>query len=204
MKEIEEMEQEIKDKWFNNHKAEITKHDDITILDWREPGTVIYSVRYIFCGSRLYISGDIGDAIFNLTWIATPESFKGIELSYFLSKLSCHARERWYFDERKAMDDLKEWYEEDSFDAGEKSRKEILEIYSNVKEIIKSVSTPKEFEMELVNYYMDNSFYYYDSEDFSFISDFGKKLPMCYVAYLLGIKLANEQLNAQKEVSNAK
>ena len=79
MREIEEMEQEIKDKWFNNHEAKITEYDGITILDWREPGTSIYSVRYIFCGSRLYVSGDIGDAIFNLTWIATPQSFNNID-----------------------------------------------------------------------------------------------------------------------------
>ncbi|MBR2246135.1 hypothetical protein [Oceanobacillus profundus] len=194
MREIEEMEQEIKDKWFNNHEAKITEYDGITILDWREPGTSIYSVRYIFCGSRLYVSGDIGDAIFNLTWIATPQSFNNIDLGYLLGKLSCHSRERWYFDERKAKNDLKDWYEENTYDAEDKSLKEAKEIYKFLKGTIESVCTPKELERELFNYYMDNSFYYFDGEDFSILSEFGKKLPMCFVAYLLGIKLANEQL----------
>lgn len=120
LREIKEMEECITNEWFKNHEAKLTELDGITILDWREPGTGMYSVRYIFAGSRLYISGDIGEAIFNLTWNVTPESFDDVELGYFLGKLSCHSRERWHFDEKKALNDLREWYEEASFDTGDK------------------------------------------------------------------------------------
>lgn len=194
MKEFKAMEDDIKNNWFKNHIASLTRLDDIAILDWNEKGTVIYSVRYIFCGSKLYISGDIGEAVFNLTWNATPESFNDIELGYFLGKLSCCSRERWHFDERKAMNDLESWYEEAVFDAEERLLKETNVLYKELKSIIRSVSTPKEFENELFNYYSDNHFYFYDAEDFSIFSEFGKKLPDVFVAYLLGIKMANEQL----------
>lgn len=194
MKEIKDMEEYIAKNWFENHKANLTTYDDVSILDWKEEGTSVYSVRYIFAGSKLYISGDIGNAIFDLTWKSTPDSFEDINLGYLLGKLSCHSRERWHFDEKKAKTDLHDWHEEMTYDAEEKSLKEANEIYSAMNQIIDSVSSPKELEMELFNYYMDNSFYYFDGEDFSILSDFGKKLPMCFVAYLLGIKLANKQL----------
>lgn len=194
MREIKEMEQEVRQHWFPNHQAKLTEYEGVSILDWKEPGTVCYSVRYIFAGSRLYISGDIGEAIFNLTWKATPESFADVELGYLLGKLSCHSRDRWHFDERKAKNDIREWYEEAVYDVEGKSLKETNEVHKELKRIIQVVTTPKELERELFDYYTDNSFYYYDAEDFSMFSDFGKKLPMVYVAYLLGIKLANEQL----------
>jgi hypothetical protein len=143
VREIKVMEEHIKTNWFNKHEAFVTRYDGITILDWREPGTVIYSVRYIFAGSNLYISGDIGDAVFNLTWKATPESFDGVDLGYFLGKLSCHSRERWHFDERKAENDLREWYEEFSYDAGEKYLKEINEVKENIGKIIEKCKYSK-------------------------------------------------------------
>jgi hypothetical protein len=199
MREIKEMEECIKNNWFANHKAKVTEHEGITILDWRQERTVTYSIRYIFCGSRLYISGDIGEAIFNLTWAARPESFNDVNLSYFLEKLSCHSRERWHFDEKKALNDLEEWYEEETFEPGANYLKETTEVYKYLKEIFKSVGTHKELERELFNYYQDNSFRYYDGEDFAIFSDFGKKLPRVFVAYLLGIKLANQQLAEDKD-----
>lgn len=199
MQEIAEIENTIETRWFANHKAHLIEHEGVAILDWKEPGTFMYPVRYIFAGSRLYISGDIGDAVFNLTWMATPESFNDVNLGYFLGKLSCNSRERWLFDERKALIDLEEWYEEAVFDIGEKVLKETNELYKDLKSIIRSVSTPKEYERELFNHYSDNSFIFYDAEDFSSFSEFGKKLPMVFVAYLLGIKLANKQINTMKK-----
>jgi hypothetical protein len=197
VREIEEMEDYIKKNWFTNHEANFTRLEGVTILDWKEKGTSMYSVRYVFVGSRLYISGDIGDAIFNLTWQSTPESFNDVNLGYFLGKLSCHSRDRWHYDEKKARNDLREWYEEAIFEAEGKFLKETEEVHNNLKKIINSVSSPKELERELFDFYMDNSFYYYDGEDFSMFSDFGKKLPMVFVAYLLGIKLAVEQCKSE-------
>ncbi|MCR6108611.1 hypothetical protein HXA34_20180 [Salipaludibacillus agaradhaerens] len=195
MREIKGIEDQIKTEWFDEHKATITKYDSATILDWKKDGSSNYSVRYIFSGSNLYISGDIGGAIFNLTWKATPESFDGVNLGYFLGKMSCHSRDRWYFDERKAKNDLREWCEEVSHGEDGKCLNEINKVRKKIIEIIESVSTPKELELRLFDYYETVSFDYIDADDFSVFSDFGKKLSNVFVAYLLGIKMANEQLN---------
>jgi hypothetical protein len=205
MREIEEIEEQIKRNWFPEHKAKLTEHEGISIIDWKKDGTSIYGVRYIFAGSRLYVSGDIGDAIFHLTWLATPQSFKGVNLGYLLGKLTCHSRNRWHFDERKAKNDLREWYEEVTAEEnGEKYLKEAKEIHNALKKIIASVSSPEELERELFGYYVDNPFYYFDAEDFSMFSKFGRKLPHVFVAYLLGIKLALEQLEKVPELLEGK
>jgi len=195
MDEREQMENEIKGVWFKNHIATITEHEGITILDWGELGTSYYSVRYIFASNKLYISGDIGEAIFDLTWQATPQSFNDMNLGYLIGKLSCCSRRRWDFSERKAIRELKEWYAEAVYDCHDDDKKEILEGYQVIKRLIYGCIDVKDFEMELFNYYQNNSFDYLDSEDFSMFSDFGKQLSNVFFAYLLGIKLANKQNN---------
>jgi len=192
----EAQEKEIKEMWFKNHIAKIREHEGITILDWREPGTNLYSVRYIFASNRLYISGDLGDAIFDLTWLATPQSFEDINLGYLMGKLSCSSRRKYYFSERKAIRELKEWYSEAIFDCCDGDKKEILEAYQTIKEIIKGSSDCKEYERELFNYYQETSFDYLDSEIFSMFNDFGKRLSNVFNAYLLGIKMAHEQISS--------
>jgi hypothetical protein len=180
MEDIKEIERYIEKKWFKNHVATVSETDCATILDWSAPGTNKYSVRYIFAGRNLYVSGDIGDAIFNLTWRATIESFDDIELGYLLGKLSCHSRERWHFDEELAIKELNEWYEDATYGTRDNKNayvQELDRITANVSRFIVEVSDHKEFERRLIAYYRDNTFDYIDSEDFAMFYDFGKKLP---------------------------
>ena len=60
-------------KVFAEHRAELKDLGGIQILDWRVPGEVWYRVRYVFDreGGRIYISGDLGEAVVWPTWPAT-------------------------------------------------------------------------------------------------------------------------------------
>ena len=66
---------EIKDafKAFAEHQATLKQYGELEILDWRRPGTGWYRVRYVFDreGNRIYISGDLGEAVVWPTWPAT-------------------------------------------------------------------------------------------------------------------------------------
>ena len=61
-------------KAFAEHKAELKVSGNMQIVDWRKPGTGCYRVRYVFDqeGGRIYISGDLGEAVVQPTWLATP------------------------------------------------------------------------------------------------------------------------------------
>jgi hypothetical protein len=193
----EQKETEIKTRWFPEHVAHVTEYDGITILDWKKAGTYMYSVRYVFSGHMLFISGDIGDAVFSLTWNGTVESFQDVDISYLLGKLTCSSRTRWDFDDQKAKRELDEWYAERLDDADDEDSdyvKEVREIYEAVESAIFESSSVDYFSHAVFRVYHEVSTQYVDSEDFSMISDFGKSLPHVFHAYLLGIKMAHEQL----------
>ena len=65
---------------FRDHIATLTEHGDLKILEWEKPGTSFYYVRYVFDGNRIYITGDLGEAVFCLTWKADIHSFNNIGL----------------------------------------------------------------------------------------------------------------------------
>ncbi len=95
MKTNNELRERIRTEWFKNHKATVTglhsdgSKDHVILLDWHEPGTCVYSVRYIFSGTELFVSGDLGSAVFYLTERATPKAVAGYDLGYFAGKLRC-------------------------------------------------------------------------------------------------------------------
>ena len=91
----EKIIKELKEYWFKDHKATLTKHGDLEVLDWRKPGTSNYAVRYIFDGYRMYVSGDIGEAVFNLTWKADINSFNGLHIGYFVEKMAAGEKTTW-------------------------------------------------------------------------------------------------------------
>ena len=92
--EQKSMENQIKDRWFKDHKAELKDLGEIQILNWKKPGTICYYIRYIFDGNKMYVSGDLGEAVFWLTWNADVHSFNGIHIDYFAKKLRAYHGER--------------------------------------------------------------------------------------------------------------
>jgi len=84
--------------WFPNHKAKIKPHthiglepETVHVLDWRNPASGNYWMRYIISGRSLIVIGDAGDAVFewgeNITW----EFLSQCDLHYFSGK--CRASE---------------------------------------------------------------------------------------------------------------
>jgi hypothetical protein len=203
MKTIEQMEASIKKYWFPEHVATVTEYEKVTILDWKKPGTNGYAVRYIFAGNKLYVSGDIGEAIFDLTWYATIQSFKDIDISYLMGKLSCSRREKYDFVEAKAHQELDEWREErlEDMEHDEEYTAEIQEVYEGIQGAIAESGGVEDFDREIFRVYHDVSTQHVDSEDFSMIHDFGKQLNSVFPAYLLGIKMAIEQLDLKPTVT---
>ena len=94
---------------FKNHKATLSDLGTIQVLDWSEPGTVHYRVRYVFDlnGGRIYISGDLGAAVVNPTWyptfaatyhsVADRENPIDVNEGYFLQKVEASS-DRYVYD----------------------------------------------------------------------------------------------------------
>lgn len=56
---------------FKNHVATLTDYGNIKILDFKEPGSSIYRIRFLFEEDyyRLHISGDLGELKLQITKI---------------------------------------------------------------------------------------------------------------------------------------
>lgn len=179
----------IRQHWFENHVATYTKlSEKVSILEWKEPGTRCYYVRYVLDGNMLYISGDLGTAVFDLTWNATPKSFKdmSIGLHYFYEKLSAYGSDKKDFDSEQAIKDLEEVFvdcEEDEY----------TQLFEDLKELANECCRVDEWAYE-VRERFGSELEDFDQDYWEWIYDVGAVIPSRIRAYLVGLKMAAEQL----------
>lgn len=202
MEYIAKQQEIIRDEWFKDHVATVTEYGDVTFLDWSLPESSRYAVRYTFTGSSLFITGDLGKAIFAFTSPVAIEYFKTINLNYFMRNLSCSSRDRWNFDCDEANAQIIEWFRESAFDcrgAGDEELEELDKLMDIRDGLLSAVIeydhvTPYEHEVWRIFQNFDNL----DGEDYKEISEFGRRLPTEFIAYLLGIQMAHKQLGKRE------
>lgn len=134
---MSKMEEEIRGSWFKNHVATLSKHGDLEVLDWQQPGTVIFKVRYVFDGCHMYVSGDLGEAVFRFTEKANPTRVSRYDLHYFEEKLRAFCDARRDFDRDKAKGYLVEQKNEGIIDES---------VYSELLSLVDQCSTSREWE----------------------------------------------------------
>lgn len=186
-------EQKIKEKWFSQHEAKLTQHGELQVLEWKRPGTGTYYCRYVFDGSKMYISGDIGEAVFWLTWKASIHSFDDIHVGYFEEKLAAYSGERRDYDGDKAVERLTEWKEqlieeEAIFDEEE---------FEDMIESARSCSNKNEWAYEYVNEKYHEFISELDNDYWEWIYNIGDMIPQRIIGYLVGLKMASEQLRVK-------
>lgn len=200
---LDKAEKEIRDRWFEKHEVKsITGEEGFQQIIWGEKGTSMYQVKYVLSGNNVFISGDLGEAVYSLTCAATLENINGFNLSYFTGKLTAHSRDRWNFDEKLAKKEIREhftdWCDVDSVsdleDEDSKLCRELLEATGEW-------SLQNHFESAVYSIYQQTSVDWFDSETASCIAGCGKRLPLSFIAYWLGLQMVIEQLEKAKGVS---
>lgn len=180
-------EQVIRDN-FKDHIATLTEHGDLEVLEWRKPGTGNYYVRYVFDKNRVYISGDLGEAVFWLTWKADIHSFNNIGLGYFHEKLKAYHEDKYDFDLDKAVKRLREWLNELKDDGVEYDHDEMQELFEGVRncsqewEWVEVIHEHQDFISEL------------ELDYWEWFYNIGRTYPMRFQSYLIGLQMASEQL----------
>lgn len=183
-----DIEKEIRECWFKNHQAQLVQHGDLQVLSWREPGTGTYAIRYVFDGSRIYISGDVGEAIYWLTWRAHIHSFNDLSMGYFTEKLAVFCEERWDFSSEKAVKGLREWvkrlkeYEKQYDHDDMKQLFDAARSCSSESEWAYHVNELNDFISEL------------DCDYWEWMYKVGRDYPSRLRSYLIGLQMASEQL----------
>ena len=103
---------ELEKENFKNHIATFTDYGNIKILDFKNPKSYDYRIRFLFeedyC--RLHISGDLGEQIASNYNNMTFEKFSDFvnNVGYFEQKIDCHNRSIYTYDEDLAREALLE------------------------------------------------------------------------------------------------
>lgn len=101
---------------FKDHIATFTDYGNIKILDFKNPESSEYRIRFMFeedyC--RLHITGDLGDLIASNYNNMTYDKFSDFvdNADYFEEKIDCMSRSVYLYDRDKAVADLKKLIEE--------------------------------------------------------------------------------------------
>lgn len=189
---------------FKNHQASFTDYGNIKILDFKEPGTSHYRIRFLFEEDyyRLHISGDLGELIATNYTNMCYEDFSDFvhNTEYFEEKIDCHNRAIYLWDYDKAKEDLNQIFKEHEFEF-------IPEKWDD--------RTPEEIREELIDDILDDldsnsglgSRGYdllsdYDPDCFEYCESIGKEKTGILELYMLAFELAQEQLSKNKGGEN--
>jgi len=203
-KRDEEIIKDLKEYWFKDHKATLTKHGELTVLDWRNPNSGSYATRYVFDGSRMYISGDIGEAVFCLTWKATVHSFNDIYISYFMEKMSAYNEDRYDFDCNEARERLEQWKKsllEDREFKDEFEEEEFIETIDNMIEDVGDCNGEEQWSWEYVNEKYNDFISENDADYWEWMYKIGRVIPQRIYGYLVGLQMASEQIKKQESIN---
>lgn len=185
-----DIEKEIREHWFKDHKATYTQYGDIKVLEWGKPGSGFYYVRYVFDRNKMYVSGDLGEAVFVFTETVDVYIQGTYSLGYFESKLRAYHEARRDFDEEKARKRLREWLKDLKENGIKYDHDSMKDLFSELTDCMTSdgwafvVNMHSGFISEL------------EPDYFEWMYSIGDKIPSRVHGYLMGFKMASEQLRA--------
>ncbi len=180
---------------FKNHVAKSTDYGNIKILDYKNPKSCEYRIRFLFeedyC--RLHISGDLGELTatnYNNMCFAEFADFLG-NPEYFSEKIDCMSRRQYVYEDEKARQELLERIEREEIEDQIMSSG-----YDSVDEFIDDVMW--DFEDTGIGYggieKIDNVF----RDSFEWVGDLGKESTGIIELYLMAFDLAMKNLKSRR------
>lgn len=201
---LERAENEIRNKWFENHVVKsIEGEEGFQKIIWGEPGTSMYQVNYVLSGNMVYISGDLGVAAYSLTEIAKLERLGQYDLSYFTGKLAASQRSKYEFDHKTAQKGIEEYFIDwcDVESVSELSPED-RELYRELSSETINWGMPEHFNTAVYHIYQNTSVDWFDSEAASCIAECGKRLSYSLISYWVGLQMIAESMKKEKMVAS--
>lgn len=183
---------------FKKHVATFTDYGNIKILDFANPESCHYRIRFIFEEDfyKLHISGDLGELIAtnyrNMCYRDFADDFMH-NTEYFMAKVNCHNRPFYEYDYEKAKEDLNKRFEDYDFilkfdfETEELKEEKIDEILNDFDWRTGLGSKAYDILREI------------DEDCFEWIDLIGREETDILEIYMLAFELAQEQLKKQSE-----
>jgi hypothetical protein len=181
-------EKKIAEQWFPNHKATIeTCPNGVTTIEWKKPGTGIFGVRYVLWGGTLYVSGDIGEAVYCWSSEISIQFLASCNLDYFLGKCQASETGRSFVE----WDDDVARYKLDDMLKDEAECEGVSVESTELFKILEGVSDKEGCESAAREAYDGDG----DSERASMIHDAGEVPNMRAIAHWKGLRMIQETVS---------
>lgn len=191
---------EVQKERFNNHIAKLSDYGNIKVLDFKDPNSSEYRIRFLFeedyC--RLHISGDLGELTATNYNNMTFEKFSDFSnnAGYFEEKIDCHSRPIYTFDSEDVREDLRELFEEfdlyDSILAGKLFDFESDE--ERINDVIDDILCDYSEETGHIGSKGYDVLSEYLDDPWEYVQDLGKRETGILDLYMLAFRLAMAQL----------
>lgn len=184
---------------FKNHIATFSDYGNIKIIDFANPESCHYRIRFIFEEDfyRLHISGDLGELIAtnyrNMCYRDFADDFMH-NTDYFMAKVNCHNRPFYEYDYEKAKEDLNKRFEDYDFilKFDFETEEELKE--EKIDEILKDFDWRTGLGSKAYDILRE-----IDEDCFEWIDLIGREETDILEIYMLAFELAQEQLKKQSE-----
>lgn len=203
------MDLERQKEYFKDHEAKLSDYGNIKILDFKNPNSDEYRIRFVFeedyC--RLHISGDLGELTAVNYSNMTYERFSDFvrDAGYFAEKVKCHSRDIYSYDEDDAEADLKQYFNdhESAYDKIMADKNDWDTESERIDQVINKILCDFSPDMGIGSKGYDELSKYV-SNAWEIAGDVGKRSTGILDLYLLAFKLAKENLKEheldQKEI----
>jgi hypothetical protein len=197
------IENEIRNHYFKNHKANYNNfNEEIFILDWEDPISKEYNIRYVMDGKFLYVTGGLNAATYRFDWRNLKlSSFLTIEIDYFYKNLISYQENNIVFNPQKAQNKIEEKILEEK-EFPKETNKKLVELLEKIYELTKECVSYKEWRTLLIsNNILDNLIEFipdfYVTDVYEWVFTVGDDIPNNIKAHLIGLKMAAEQLDIE-------
>lgn len=193
---------------FKNHVAKFTDLGFIKVIDFQNPETSNYRIRFMFEEDhyRLHISGDIGELIATNFNNMTFEKFERDYVNntgYFEGKIDCMSRSLYDWDEDEAREDLFYWINEFELRDRILLTKRTWDVCSDdefineyVDELLYDFDPDHGMSRKSVDKVMED---YVDCDFWETAGTIGRRSTGVLELYMLAYKLAMEQIRSKKQ-----
>ncbi len=196
MKTMKNKIEEIKSEWFHGHESKLAEYEDHQILTWANPDRSDYTCQYILKGNKLFISGDVGEAVFVFTSHISLEYFRHINVPYFISKLTTSSRRTHDYDTDKIESAIRRWELELLYEGVEIDRDKMRAMLMAAVQC----SSAREWEFVFNTEYLDFAMAL-DEDIAEWIYTAGDTTSYSMIAYLVGLQEAHKQLGEKETLT---
>ena len=184
-------------EYFKNHVATFTDYGNIKILDFKNPESSNYRIRFIFeedyC--RLHISGDLGALSATNYNNMTFENFSDFvhNTGYFKEKIDCLERALYVYDYDEAINELRERLKDYDFTPEFDFETEYELREEKIEDILEDFSDSDGISQKGYEVLSD-----IDGDCWEYAHLIGREETGILELYMLAFELATEQLQGKK------